>query len=126
VEDAGIAALSKLTGLTSLSLSGCVSLTETGLGHVPAFLSGLKSLRLGGCSRVATITDACLLHLRSLTQLTHLDLAGCLEISDSGNFFNLFQPLVISDNHRVMCELESVKVHAVCFSVCLRCSACGC
>lgn len=90
VEDAGIAALSKLTRLTSLSLSGCVSLTERGLGHVAAFLSGVKSLRLGGCSRVATITDACLLHLQSLTQLTHLDLAGCLEISDSGN---LFQPL---------------------------------
>ena len=89
VEDAGIAALSKLTELTSLSLSGCVSLTERGLGHVAAFLSGLKSLRLGGCSRVATITDACLLHLQSLTQLTHLDLAGCLEISDSGDLFQL-------------------------------------
>lgn len=84
MEDAGIAALSKLTGLTSLNLSGCVALTERGVGHVAAYILGLMSLSLGGCSRVATVTDTCLVHLQHLTALTCLDLSGCLEITDAG------------------------------------------
>ena len=84
VEDQGIARLHTLTGLTSLGLAGCVALTERALGHVAARMPSLTCLKLGGCSRVATITDACLLHLDQLTALTHLDLAGCLEVSDAG------------------------------------------
>ena len=84
VEDQGIARLHTLTGLTSLGLAGCLALTERALGHVAAWMPSLTSLKLGGCSRVATITDACLLHLDQLTALTHLDLAGCLEVSDAG------------------------------------------
>ena len=84
MEDQSIARLHTLTGLTSLGLAGCLALTERALGHVAADMPALACLKLGGCSRVATITDACLLHLHQLTSLTHLDLAGCLEISDAG------------------------------------------
>lgn len=84
MEDQGVAELHTLTGLTSLGLAGCVALTERALGHVAASMPALACLKLGGCSRVATITDACLLPLHRLTSLTHLDLAGCLEISDAG------------------------------------------
>ena len=84
MEDHSIAKLHTLSGLTSLGVAGCVALTERALGHVAASMPSLACLKLGGCSRVATITDACLLHLHQLTGLTHLDLAGCLEISDAG------------------------------------------
>lgn len=86
MEDHGIAKLRTLTALTSLGLAGCVALTERALGYVSSSVPGLVCLKLGGCSRVATVTDACLAHVQQLTALTHLDLAGCLEISDSGNF----------------------------------------
>lgn len=85
VEDTGIAALSRLTTITQLGLAGCVALTGRATALVAAHMPGLMSLRLGGCSRVATVSDACLLPLQHLTALTHLDLAGCLEISDSGS-----------------------------------------
>ena len=85
MEDHGIAKLHTLTALTSLGLAGCVALTARALGHVSASMPALASLKLGGCSRVATVTDACLVHLQQLTAMTHLDLSGCLEISDSGD-----------------------------------------
>ena len=73
-----------MTALTSLNLAGCVSIGEQGMALLPAHMPLLECLRLGGCSRVATITDPCLAPLQHLKALTHLDLAGCLEITDAG------------------------------------------
>lgn len=42
-------------------------------------------LQVGGCSRVATMTDAAVAALASLTDLRHVDLAGCLDMTDRGN-----------------------------------------
>jgi len=47
-------ALAALPRLLSLDLSGCVAATERGFGALAARLR-LKSLRLGGTSRVATV-----------------------------------------------------------------------
>ena len=84
MDDQGFAALKPLTDLTSLGLAGCVALTQGAVALLAAHVTGLSSLKLGGCSRVATVTDSHLLHLQSLATLTHLDLAGCLEITDAG------------------------------------------
>ena len=84
VEDSGIAALRRMSALTSLNLAGCVSIGEQGMALIPAQMPLLECLKLGGCSRVATITDPCLAPLQHLKALTHLDLAGCLEITDAG------------------------------------------
>ena len=41
-------------------------------------------LQVGGCSRVATMTDAAVAALACLTDLRHMDLAGCLDMTDRG------------------------------------------
>lgn len=84
IDDTGIAALSGMSAMTSLKLQGCVSVGEHGMALLPAQMPLLRCLKLGGCSRVATITDPCLTPLQHLAALTHLDLAGCLEITDTG------------------------------------------
>ncbi len=52
--DASLLALAALPGLLSLDLSGCVAATERGFGALAARVR-LTTLRLGGCSRVATV-----------------------------------------------------------------------
>ena len=79
-------AMSNMSALTSLSLAGCVGIGEAGMSLLPGQMPLLRSLKLGGCSRVATISDPCLVPLQHLHALTHLDLAGCLEITDAGLF----------------------------------------
>ena len=52
--DASLLALAALPALRSLDLSGCVAATERGFGSLAA-RARLTTLRLGGCSRVATV-----------------------------------------------------------------------
>lgn len=40
--------------------------------------------QMGGCSRVATISDAAVAAVAPLTRLTLLDLAGSLDMTDKG------------------------------------------
>ena len=87
ITDRGIQSVTRLTALQSLDVSGCVALTQRGFQHIASSLSALRSLKLGGCSRMATVTDACLSPVSSLTALTSLDMAGCIEVTDSGHYF---------------------------------------
>jgi hypothetical protein len=87
VTDAGLQTLAALTQLCALDLSGCVSVTERGIGAAAAALRRLRALKLGGTSRVATISDASLACVSSLTSLTHLDLSGSHDITDAGAGF---------------------------------------
>lgn len=89
MDDSSITALTGLTSLTSLGLAGCVALTHRATALVAAHMPGLRCLRLGGCSRIATVTDACLVHVSRLTDLRLLDLAGCLEITDQGEMLTV-------------------------------------
>lgn len=85
VTDAGLLHLARgLRSLRALDLSGCVAVTERGLGALAACLGGLQTLRLGGTSRVATINDAGLAAVCALSQLTHLDLSGSHDLTDAG------------------------------------------
>ncbi len=84
VTDGGLLALAALRQLGSLDLSGCVSLSERGLAAITARLRRLHTLKLGGTSRVATISDASVAAIAGLTSLTHLDLSGSHDITDAG------------------------------------------
>lgn len=79
----GLASLEGLRQLRSLNLASCVAITEKGLAAV-ASLPQLGTLSIGGCSRVATVTNAAMQAIRPLSRLTHLDLSGCLEVTDAG------------------------------------------
>ncbi len=75
--DAGLVTLCALRALGALDLSGCVAVTERGVGALACALGrSLRTLRLGGTSRVATIGDASLAAVAAATALTHLDLSG--------------------------------------------------
>lgn len=63
--------------LESLSLAGCVHLTDAGLANL-AGLTGLRSLNLSGCP----ITASGLAHLWPLTGLQSVNLLGCDGVSD--------------------------------------------
>lgn len=84
VTDKGLANLMPLSNLEMLDVSGCVAVTQKGFVHVSNNHKGLRGLKLGGCSRMATVTDACLSPVSNLTALTSLDMAGCIEVTDSG------------------------------------------
>ena len=85
VTDAGMAALCTLRALGALDLSGCVAITERGVGALAGALGrSLRTLKLGGTSRVATINDASLAAVAALTALTHLDLSGSHDVTDAG------------------------------------------
>lgn len=82
--DRGLLALCTLRSLCALDLSGCVSVTERGLVAVAGRLRRLHTLKLGGTSRVAMISDASVAAISGLTSLTHLDLSGSHDITDAG------------------------------------------
>ena len=84
ITDKGMQSLMSLTALQALDVSGCVAITPKGFQYVSSSLRGLRSLKLGGCSRMATATDACLSSFSFLTALTSLDLAGCIDVTDAG------------------------------------------
>lgn len=84
VTDSGLLAMSALTQLRTLDLSGCVSVTERGLAVLAAALRRLQTLKLGGTSRVATIGNGSIAAISALTSLTHLDLSGSHDITDTG------------------------------------------
>lgn len=73
-----------LSHVEKLDLSGCLLLTEQGFQCISQGLVALKELKVGGCSRVATINDATLLGIAKCTQLQILDLSGCSNITNSG------------------------------------------
>ena len=84
ITDKGIQSLTSLAALQALDVSGCVAITPRGFQYISSSFQGLRSLKLGGCSRMATVTDACLTSFSSLTALTSLDLAGCIDVTDAG------------------------------------------
>ena len=84
ITDKGIHSLKPLTALQALDVSGCVAITHKGFQHISSSFHKLRSLKLGGCSRMATVTDSCLSTFSSLTALTLLDLAGCIDVTDTG------------------------------------------
>ncbi len=84
VTDRGIQYLVMLTSLQALDVSGCVAITPKGFQHISSSFRGLRSLKLGGCSRMATVVDSCLAPFSALTALTSLDLAGCIDVTDAG------------------------------------------
>ena len=49
----------RIPSLRDLDISGCVALTERGFASIARGLASLTALKLGGCSRVATVTDGC-------------------------------------------------------------------
>lgn len=55
-----------------------------GLAALSSRLRGLHTLKLGGTSRVATISDASVAAISGLVSLTHLDLSGSHDITDAG------------------------------------------
>jgi hypothetical protein len=72
-------ALDQLKSLTTLVLSECVSITDTGLGYLRS-LKDLARLDLSATN----ITDKGLSHLEALTRLRRLDLWHCSQITDAG------------------------------------------
>lgn len=93
--------LKSLSKLQKLDLSMCKNITDEGFKHLKIFLSlkklnlsgtqikelkplkflnALEKLYLIGCQ----ITDACLEHLKSITNLQELDLSHCENITDEG------------------------------------------
>ena len=70
--------------LESLDLSGCVMLTDRGLSCLAQAFPDLSELHIGGCSRMASVTDACLLGISKCTKLQNLDLSGCTSITNAG------------------------------------------
>lgn len=84
VTDAGLQALCALRALGTLDLSGCVSITDRGLSALSSHLRRLHTLKLGGTSRVATISNASVAAIAGITSLTHLDLSGSHDITDEG------------------------------------------
>ena len=73
VTDEGVRTVSMLTGLTSLNLTSSFYLADEGMRAV-SMLTGLTSLDLSWCTLV---TDEALLAVSSLIALTTLNLAGC-------------------------------------------------
>jgi hypothetical protein len=80
ITDAGLAHLSTLENLTNLDLSFCYNVTGAGLDHLSA-LTNLTNLNLSDCHR---ITDAGLDHLSTLTNLTDLNLTYSGNFTDAG------------------------------------------
>jgi hypothetical protein len=81
ITDAGVAVVcGALHQLQSLTLGGCVKITDAGLQHLIT-LQLLRTLDLWG---VVRITDAGLQHVAGLKQLKSLNLTGCVKISDVG------------------------------------------
>ena len=70
--------------LVSLDVSGCILLTAYTFEMIVDTLPQLRSLCVGGCSRVAAVTDDCLVHIARCRNLTHLDLSGGSALSNSG------------------------------------------
>jgi serine/threonine protein kinase len=66
--------------ITRVDLSGCESVTDSGLSHLVA-LGGLQHVNGYGCRG---ITDAGLAHLSNLPRLVRLDLTRCGGITDAG------------------------------------------
>jgi len=79
VNDAGLAHLRGVTGLTMLWIKGGRHLTDRALGHL-AELSALTSLKLWGC---AAVTDEGAATLSRVTELTSLSLPGA-QLTDRG------------------------------------------
>jgi Leucine-rich repeat (LRR) protein len=78
VTDAGLACLAELSGLVSLSLTGCEQVTDAGVAHCKGLIR-LRRLELGNTQ----VTDAGLAYIEGLTDLEELDLHGTL-ITDAG------------------------------------------
>ncbi|MEX2560720.1 MAG: hypothetical protein WD403_12440 [Pirellulales bacterium] len=78
IGDEGLQRLRELNGLKRLSLSGCAKVSDAGLVHLQG-LTQLTELHLEG----ASLSDAGLVHLQGLTELTKLRLDGA-PISDAG------------------------------------------
>ena len=70
--DSTIRGLRALRNLKTLSLQGCINITDKGLVHFSGFRH-LKILSLRGCNQV---TDSGLAHLRDLASLKELNLMG--------------------------------------------------
>eukprot|EP00193_Tetraselmis_chui_P004127 CAMPEP_0177767756 /NCGR_PEP_ID=MMETSP0491_2-20121128/9316_1 /TAXON_ID=63592 /ORGANISM="Tetraselmis chuii, Strain PLY429" /LENGTH=651 /DNA_ID=CAMNT_0019284435 /DNA_START=185 /DNA_END=2140 /DNA_ORIENTATION=- len=68
--------------LTSLDLSDCRTVSESGLGAaLPCLAAGLTSLDLSGCEGV---TDSSLPFIGALPRLRSLSLSGCAAVTDVG------------------------------------------
>jgi Leucine-rich repeat (LRR) protein len=74
VTDEGVMALAEMTALTHLDLSSCVAVTDKAAVAALSLLTGLTSLNLCSCS----MTDEGVVALAGLTGLTFLDLASVL------------------------------------------------
>lgn len=75
-----LARLQRLTGLTSLSLSSCNMVTDSGVAELQP-LTSLISLNLACCLK---ITDKSLATLQIMTSLNRLDLTSCWQLTDQG------------------------------------------
>ena len=82
--DAGLVEVGGHTALMHLNVAGCVALTERGFAAIARRLRRLQTLKLGGCQRMATVSDACIAALTPMTALTSLDVSGCVELRDAG------------------------------------------
>eukprot|EP00198_Chlamydomonas_reinhardtii_P002683 XP_001692019.1 predicted protein [Chlamydomonas reinhardtii] len=80
VTDAGVLALTALTGLTSLDLCGCCGVSDVGV-MLLARLPLLQGLQLAWCVKVS---NAGLRGLAVLPRLSHLSVAGCPLVSEAG------------------------------------------
>jgi hypothetical protein len=67
-------------GVVVMNLQSCQNITDAGVQALSA-LSGLKHLNLSGCDK---ITDAGVQALSALSSLQHLNLVCCGKITDAG------------------------------------------
>ena len=112
VTDAGLGALTRLLELRLLDIAGCVAATERSIGALAVELPRLSVLKLGGCSRVATVTDSVLAALRPATALTHLDLAGCLEVTDAGVLLFMTLANICENGKYLFCQTHPRHNHS--------------
>lgn len=80
VTDSGVATLSRLPKLRSLTLNRCSRLTDVCVSDL-ANTTSLESLNFNRCR---WLTDRCCSWMKNLLQLQHLDLRHCSDLTDLG------------------------------------------
>jgi hypothetical protein len=108
ITDGGLAALSKLTELRTLSVACCYELTDASIKQ----LHGLHALHMDGCSQ---ITDRAFAGIAArMNALNTLSAGGCFNLTDASLAELMRCPELRTLNVRACIELRGGFEHATC------------